>query len=164
MIISLSGEVNKDMLEDLVDAYSDRKKEDEKLVAYFTSEGGDMDAMEAMIDFVNNHKDLVELVFYGEVFSAGMAFFLESSCPKRILPETRGMFHFCMQELTITEGGRPSAGYDAFSAKEMKKAKLRTMESIKGKGLTDKEIREINKGKDVYFSYERMLELLNGTR
>ncbi len=161
MTLHLSGEVNYAMLDNLVKAYNSLK-EDEKLYIYLTSpEGGLVDVAEAIVDFINLDKETIAITFYGEVFSSGMHIFLKTECPKLILRDTRGMYHFSWQEMTISEGGKPTGAYDMFSLKEMKRAKNETIAYLKTTKLLDKEINAIKKGQDVYFSYARMLELIS---
>lgn len=158
MIINLSGEVGYGMFNELIKAVSGLK---ENLHIYFTTaDGGQTDVAEGMVDLINKNKDMIEICFYGEVFSAGMMIFLKTECRKCVLPDTTGMYHYAWQEVTITEGGKPSAAYDIFCMKEMKKAKLRTIEYLKTTKLTEKEIKYVKTGKDLYLSHERMLELI----
>lgn len=159
MILNLSGEVNYEMLNQLVRSLNDLRQGD-RLHIYFTTDGGQVDVAESIIDMVNKNKEYIGITFYGEVFSSGMYIFLKATCEKWILPDTTGMYHYSWQEVTIKEGGKPSSSYDIFCMKEMKKAKNRTIEYLKTTKLTDKEINAIRAGKDVYFSYERMLALL----
>lgn len=160
MVLHLSGEMDYEMFDRLLKEYS-LLKEKEKLVVYFTSTGGLVDVAVAMIDFINTNKSTVEIVFYGELFSAGMILFLSVECKKKILPDTRGMYHYAYQDMAINESGKPNGDYDIFSMKEMKKAKEKTIAFLKNTKLTDKEINLVKKGKDVYFSHERMLEIIN---
>lgn len=44
----------------------------------------------------------------------------------------------------------------------MKVYKTKTLEYLKTTPLTDAEIRQVKTGKEVYFTYKRMLEILNG--
>jgi hypothetical protein len=70
------------------------------------------------------------------------------------------MYHFSWQEMGISENGKPSTQYDSFSMKEMKKSKDISINFLKTTKLTEKEISLVKRGKDVYFSHERMLELI----
>lgn len=159
MTINLSGEVESKMLDTLVNAITNAKT---KLVkVYISSPGGETGTAEAIIDLINLHKDKIEVIFYGEVFSAGMIILLALKCPKRILKNTIGMYHFAWQSLDIAEGGKPTDAYSVFSIKELRKAKAQVLAYLKTTPLTDKEIRLIKNGKDAYFSYDRMLEIIN---
>lgn len=166
MTINLSGDVDNFMFAKLLRAYSQIENVGtEKLILYIsTPEGGDTDAAEAIVHFINSHSDRIETIFYGQVFSAGMWMFLRLKCINNILPDTVGMYHFAWQDLKITEGGQGVEGFDKFSMKEMKKQKARTIEFLKTTSLTDSEVNAIKKGKDVYLSNERMLQILNGKK
>lgn len=159
MILHLSEEVNYAMIDNLAKSINSLTKED-ILHIYFTSTGGSPDVSEAFIKIVNLHKESIVIHFYGEIFSAAMIIFMKCDCKKEVLPDTRGMYHFSWQQLTIAEGGKPTDTYDIFSLSEMKKSKLRTIEYLSTTKLTAKEITSIKKGKDVYFSYSRMIELI----
>jgi len=160
MILHLSGDVDYEMFDELVKAFNSLIVGD-SLHIYFTCPmGGNADVNEAIIDFINKNKDHIGMTFYGELFSSGMIIFLSVKCNKCILPFTRGMYHFSWQEMNISETGKPSSEYDIFSMKEMKKSKDKSINFLKTTKLSEKEINLIKKGKDVYFSYERMLELI----
>lgn len=159
MILHLSGEINYKMFDDLIKA-GNLLKPEEILQIYFTcSEGGFSDVAIAMVDYINRDSK-IEIAFYGELFSAGMVIFLAVNCNKIVLKDTRGMYHFSWQEMNISETGKPSSECDIFSMKEMKKSKERSIAFLKKTKLSEYEIAKIKRGKDVYFSYERMLELI----
>lgn len=161
MIINLQGPVDNEMLNNLIKAFNELKED--ILHVYLNTEGGRADTSEAIIDLINNNKERFKISFYGNVFSAGMYIFFRSLCEREILPDTIGMYHYAWQEVTIAEGGKPWSAYDAICMKEMKISKAKTLEYIKNHtSITSKEINDIKKGKDVYFSYERMKQLLDG--
>src|SRR6478609_3975151 len=111
MIVHLAGEVNYEMFNTLIKGTNQLGMLD----VYFSSpEGGLTDVAEAIISHINNNKDKIRMFFYGENFSAGMLIFLKVQCSKVILPDTRGMYHFSWQDITISEGGKPHPGYDTF--------------------------------------------------
>ncbi len=159
MILHLSEEVNYSMLDILAKSINTLVKDD-TLHIYFSSTGGSPDVAEAFIKIVNLHKESIVMHFYGEIFSSAMIIFMKTECKKEVLPDTRGMYHFSWQQLTIAEGGKPTDTYDIFSLSEMKKSKNRTIDYLMSTKLTTKEVTSIKKGKDVYFSYSRMIELI----
>ena len=160
MILHLSGDVDYKMFDDLVSSLN-RLTVDDKLSIYFTCpEGGKADVCEAIVDLINKNANHIGMTFYGEIFSSGMVIFLKTQCSKSILPDTRGMYHFAWQEMTIGEGGKPLMKYDSFSMSEMKKSKLVTLEFLKTTKLLDTEIAKIKRGEDVYFTHKRLIELI----
>lgn len=156
MILNLSGEMNNEMFNTLVGGLNDA---DGYLSIYLSSTGGETDIALAMVDLINRYAKAIDITFYGEVYSAGMFVFLKVNCKKNLLEDARGMFHFAYQDITINEGGKPSDPEDIFLMKEMKKVRARTLDYLKSTKLNEKEFNSIKKGNDVFFSYERMLEL-----
>jgi len=68
MILHLAGEVNYNMVNELVKSINTLTKGD-ILNIYFTSpEGGSVDVGEALINIINLHKEVVSIHFYGEIF------------------------------------------------------------------------------------------------
>ena len=160
MIVHLSGDVDYDMLNTLVKSINELKVDDNLHIYFTCPQGGMTDVSEAIVDFINKYADRIGMTFYGEIFSSGMIIFLKTQCTKIILPDTRGMFHFAWQEMAISEGGKPGNEYDMFSMKEMKKSRIRTLEFLKNTKLSESEISRIKKGNDVYFPYERLIQLI----
>lgn len=160
MILHLSGDVDYDMFDTLVSNFNNLTVGDNLHIYFTCPNGGNADINEAIINFINKNKAVIGMTFYGELFSSGMSIFLGVECHKIILPYTRGMYHFSWQEMNISETGKPSSDYDIFSMKEMKKAREKSIAFLKTTKLSEKEINTIKKGKDVYFSHERMLELI----
>lgn len=155
-MINLSGEVNYEMLNSLLKSYTGAY-----LHIYFSSpEGGMVDVAEAIIDFINLHKDNIEITFYGENFSSGMDIFIKTECKKNILPDTRGMYHYSWQEVSISQSGKLTNEYDKFSIQQMKLSKNRTIAFLKTTKFLEKEINAVKKGKDVYFSFDRMKDII----
>ncbi len=160
MILNLNADVDHKMLDSLIKALNDLKEGDNIHVYFNSPEGGYVSVSEAIIDIINNCKDRFIVSFYGENFSAGMEIMLRLQCKKALLPQTTGMYHLGWQEMAISEGGKPHNAYDIFSMKEMKASRERSIEYLRTTKLSPKEISDIKKGKDVYFSNKRLLELI----
>lgn len=160
MTINISGEVEYEMLDNLIKAFNLLKK-GEKLEIYFSSpEGGLCSVAEAIIDFVNINKERIKIAFYGYNFSSGMHIMLRTECNKKLLPNTNGMYHLAWQPMDISEGGNPTDAYGKFALKEMKDSKARTMTYLKTTKLSDIEVNKIKKGQEVYFTYDRLQEII----
>lgn len=160
MILHLAGEVDYNMMDTLIKAFTSLTMGDSLHIYFTCPEGGLSDVAVALIDFINKNKEVIGITFYGELFSCGMVIFLSTQCDKWVLNDTRGMYHFAWQEMNISEGGKPSSAYDIFSMSEMKKCKEKTIDFLKTTKLNEKEISNIKKGRDTYFTHVRMLELL----
>lgn len=160
MILNLSGEVNYNMLDSLIKSINTLTVGDILHIYFTCPDGGMTDVSEALITIINLHKEVIVINFFGEIFSSGMVIFLKTTCKKTLLPDTRGMYHFSWQTVNIAEGGKPTDPYDIFSLKEMKESKKRSVEYLSNTKLNDKEIKAIKQGKDVYFTYQRLTELI----
>lgn len=136
-------------------------KLNEKLFIYLScSEGGEVDSAEAVIHIINNNLDIIEMVSYGNIESAGFIVFFKSKCHRIILPGCMGMFHQTNVKVEINES---STSYDARTKADkewMKIQKEQTLKLCKELHMTDKEMLDIKRGKDVYFQYPRMQEML----
>lgn len=159
MYFNINNSIDESTLNILINQINNLK--DGILTIYFTCpNGGLTDTGEALIHLINTNKDRITIIFYGELFSMGMNIFLRTSCSKVVLPDTRGMYHYTWQDIAINESGKPLGEYEKFSLSELKKAKKRSLETIDNLPLTEKESKAMKSGKDVYFSYERMKELI----
>lgn len=160
MILTISGEINNDSLERLVKSYNDLKDK-EILEIYLNSEGGDPDFGVAMLDIINENPDRIHLVGYGKLFSAGFDLFLRARCTKDLLRGTLGMAHITSVEMADLEINKQAdteqvKAYKGWMIKD-KKEKLDIYERL---GFSKKELASVKKGNDVYFHFERLLELL----
>lgn len=160
MTINISGEVNDSMVNRLIDSFNQLK--DDSLTIYFTcGEGGYTDYGEAVIHFINSNANKIRMIFYGENYSCGMIIFLRVKCEKSVLPDTVGMFHLPYLNVSVSMGGIAREAQDKFHVRESVKAAKPIIDLLKKTGLKKKEITKIEQGKDVYFSYNRMSELVN---
>lgn len=160
MILSINTEINNEVLDRLVRTYNELK-ENEKLEVYFSSEGGDVEIGEAIIDLINEHADITSVVGYGTISSAAFDIFFRITCPKSILISTLGMAHSMRVELDKYDLSSKTDQQEFKAqkewAKEHEKYRLDVYEKI---GLNKKELTDIKKGNDVYFQFNRMIELV----
>lgn len=156
MTITLNRQVNFSMLEQLIDSVN-KLKDNEKLIIYFSSLGGYADSCEAIVDFINNNKERIEIIFFGENFSCGMLIFLNIKCKKTVLSYTTGMMHLCSQSTTIT-GVTHTNDYNKFNTPYLEKFNKEMGEKYK-KVMTKKEIRDMLSGVEIYFDTDRMKKL-----
>lgn len=163
MIIGITGEVNNDSFEKLVKAYNELK-EKEDLEIYLNSEGGYTDYAEAIIDIINTHREVTSMVGYGELLSAGFDIFFRSLCEKSLLRGTLGMAHLSRVETSITiKSGKTQDEHEAGYKKWSKKDKIERLLFYEKLGMTQSELLKIKSGKEVYFDFDRLAELLKHT-
>ncbi len=159
MIIDINEDITKEVTNKIIIALNSLKK-GEKLFIYLSSDGGSVEVAEAIIDIVNNNSDIIEIVGYGQLISAAFNLFFRVQCYKTLLHGTFGMCHSSYTSININESGNPNTMEDSISKKFIKVQRDYTISFCRNLGMTDKEINAIKRGKDVYFQYDRMQELL----
>lgn len=160
MNVVLTGEVSDIMFEKLLNAF-EKLKEGNTLKIYLNSEGGSVYEQDAIVDFININKERVRLIGYGQLFSAAFNIFFKVECPRELIVDTIGMAHFCWTTVEIDQSGKPADDFNKFQAKEMKRTQDETVQFLKKVGLSTTEVNKIIKGKDIWISYPRMLQLFN---
>lgn len=163
MIINLNGEVNNKMFNSLLEALNYCIRENDALRIYLNSFGGNLADMEAIISLINEGKDFIELVGYGELMSAAFIIFFSAECEKSLLPNTVGMMHYPYTYVDIDARGKhkpnPSNSFNFSSLQEIKASIHRFIKTVE---FSDTEVKLITNGGDAYFTHKRMKELLNG--
>lgn len=159
MIININEEINKTVVDKISNSINQLKPA-EKLFIYLCTEGGDTEAAEAIIHIINNNADIIEMVAYGKIFSAGFNIFFRSLCHKIILHSTVGMCHYSYIPININENGGPIDKAGKIDKIWLKSQRQHTIDFCKNIGMTDKEVAEVRKGGDVYFLFNRMQDFL----
>lgn len=156
MILNFKKEINDESADLLIDFINSTEGIKKKI--YLSSDGGFIYVAELIIDLINNNKQDIELIAYNYIGSSAFELFFKSKCKKRILEGTRGMLHFAKMELTVNQKGKPvNKTAINFLKEEVSKRNDNLIKKLK---LSSKELNKYNKGEDVEFSYNRMLEFL----
>lgn len=160
--IDITEAISPEAFGKILKAYNDLKGE-ETIDIYLNTSGGDAESGDAMVDIINNNAKVTNLIAYGKICSAGFDLYFKARCPKRLLDGTIGMAHLArveMENFTVTNSKEQiEAGFYKSWWMEDKKKRLKFYEEL---GMEKKELLKIKKGGDVYFPYNRLLELLNG--
>ncbi len=159
MILNINESISKETVDRVAKAINELKPA-EKLFIYFSSEGGEIPAAEAIIDMINQNIDLIELAGYGDLLSCGFDIFFKTKCHRILLPNSLGMCHQASIQIDINESARPGDTRSKADKEWMKLQREQTLKFCNSLKMTDKEIADIKKGRDVYFHHKRMLELL----
>src|SRR5688572_3153920 len=101
MILNLSGEVNQDSLNKLIDALNEN--EETRITIYLSSTGGDAGAASAIVHLISLNKKKIQIIGYDDLFSAGFYIFFKSDCEKILLNGTLGMYHLTCLEFDEAE-------------------------------------------------------------
>lgn len=130
---------------------------------YLCSDGGKTCYTDALLDMINQMGMDVCITAFGTIASSAFNLFYRATCPCRLLPLTVGMIHQSYVETYINELGQvkdPSMNNSFFKSyrKDYLDATIQLGEYLE---FSKSETLLLRKGKDTWFSPNRMLELLN---
>lgn len=121
--------------------------------------GGGMSSVgNFLINAFNNEKDRLTLVAMAGVYSTGFELFYGYAGPRKMTFGVRGMYHFSSQEIQIMANGRAAYDEGACQLSSMKTDRERDLQ-FAGMFMTDKELRRMKAGQDVFFDFERMKQI-----
>lgn len=162
-ILTLNGEFTDALLDKFIENYNKIDK-DSPIKIYLSSNGGIISIGTILLDIINNNKENITLVAGGEIMSAAFDLFFFSECKKELLKDTTGMAHYGWTIMSVNENGKPTEDFEKFLLKEMKDNKASNIDKYKELGLTIAELNKIKIGKNCYFNYTRLKELLENGR
>ena len=132
----------------------------ERITMYICSDGGWVCVCQVLLNIINGNKERFKLIGFESLSSAGFEFFVKAECEKELLPYTLGMIHQPTRTMSLNNTLKPVGEGDKASYERVKKYTIPEDEIfIKRLGLKPKELREYKKGNDVYFQYDRFLEV-----
>jgi len=133
---------------------------DEKLIWYFSTEGGDIASAREIIDIINTNKDIIELIASDVIASSGFFIFFKSMCKRRILPYTIGVHHSAVSTINIRVGNLPKNEYDVLTRSKNRQINSDLFNLGVSLGLDDIQCKTFKKGKDVIIEYPELQILL----
>jgi len=158
--INYEGDVDEEMVVFFVKELNSATG-DEDMTIYLSSDGGTMACAEVIIDVISRAavNRNVTLVANWSVSSCGALIFLESICNKCVLPSAHGVLHELSSydnSLMMKREDPLHVGLEKSHAK-LQESKMKLFRII---GLSEKELSDIKKGKDIYFDAERLREFV----
>ncbi len=161
MTLLLNKDVGDEMLSDLINALNSLQGDD-YLTVYLCTDGGSAIHSYAITDLIEENKDRIELVAFGDIASAGFEIFFKARCSRRIVAGTYGMYHVTRMSISMDVDQRPlNEGDRQVVAWGKNFAKTQALAFCSTLPFTQKEAAKFKQGKDVHFSYERLLNFLN---
>lgn len=154
-----NGEIKEENTNKLFDFIN--QNQDEEMTIFIDSSGGSNFFTNPIIEVLNNHKEKIKLVSSGYIYSNAFLIFFLFEGKKELLREIQGMFHYSGRDFRLTENGKLEYTQEIFELGELKKSKLFSEKFAEDLGFTDKEMKKLKSNKNVYFSKERLEELLN---
>lgn len=158
MTVLIDEEISLETLEKLTKAYNELP-DSSKLDIYFSSSGGLVSVGEAMIDLINRNKKRTTVIVYCMLASMGFLLFTRVRCKRVVLSTAYGMSHLTKWKISLSEGGSVTDRFDKFKEEYMKNKLEATLKFYECLGFTEKEMKELRKGKDVYLTSERLEEI-----
>jgi hypothetical protein len=128
-------------------------------ILYFSSQGGVDAYAEVVIEILNNNTNLIELVGYGPLASNGFEVFSRFKGKKRLLPTAIGMIH--LGDFPISARKRKDTTYQDFILSKFVDDKNKEQINKYSPFLSKEEINSLEKGGEVWVSYERMKKIFN---
>ena len=132
----------------------------EHITIYIRSNGGLTTICDFMVDIINSQPERFKIVAGSYIGSSAFIFYLKCNCSKKILPKTIAMIHQTSLSIDINEYGKPNNRYDKCMDLQQNLYVEESMSLIESLGLTEKEKKEYIKGEDIYFTYNRLLEVV----
>lgn len=158
--IHLDGEVNEMFIDKFFQAFNQPLGADEEIIIYLDSPGGRLSYGEIILDVIDKYKDRITLIASGEIFSCAFNIFFFSNCKRKILTSAIGMAHYAWS-IAPTDGESIKGDINKFVIQSMKEDKVLYIAKLKEKGLSRKELKQIEDGHDCFFTTERLQELLD---
>lgn len=160
MILNIHETLTSELVEKVVGFYNSLKPEDKAFI-YLCSEGGYVEAKEAIKSIIHKNSDITTLIAYGEIDSSAFELFFEANCDKEILFGTLGMYHQATASVIINENGavkeKGSKATKEYLTRILKKETVTLCEKL---GMSKQEIAKIKTGKDVWFQQDRLIQFL----
>lgn len=155
----ISGSIDIAMAKSLVEFYNTLEKDNDCTV-YVRSHGGFNDATAMVVDQLHRHAERTRIVFIGEVQSNGFKIFVEMCEYKttEIVAPLSGMYHLGTLEVIMNANG-PASVDDKEKVKYLKEVEANDLIPQRC-DFTESELADYREGKDVYFSHNRMMEIM----
>jgi hypothetical protein len=131
---------------------------DGPLTIGFGSGGGHTSVGNFLIDAFNNEKHRLTLIAMAGVYSMGFEVFYRYEGQKKMVFGVRGMYHLSSQEVQISAHGRAAYDEGTCQLSGLKNDRVRDLQ-FASLFMTEKELRKMKSGQDVFFDFERMKQI-----
>lgn len=156
----LQGEINSQSAQSLLDFIGDN---DGDLTICINSGGGDSAWGRVILMAMNENADRIRLWVVGGAYSAAMRIFTGFNGVRGMVGFPLGMLHLTTYDLSIMANGKPKSGEDEMIYNRLENENMLIMAEA-STYMADDELERLSNGEDVWFSYERMLEIYEKTK
>lgn len=160
-VVRFDGDITTKKVAKLLNEISFKLKEYENIIIYMTTPGGDVPDGMILVDYLNMHKDRIELVFTWAVSSTGFEVMIFYKGKKRLVKPIYGMIHLGSNLVDVIEL-KDKNSYDTLCVKNVNTENKRRLIRYK-KWLTKDEYERVKLGEEVYLPYKRVNEILKLT-
>lgn len=154
------GDINKEHVEPLIAFLNNNEGE---VTIGLNSVGGEMGLSRLVLKMLNDNKERVTLMAVETIESAAFNIFRDFRGKKLLSFGCRGMLHHAYCKVFISGNGKITFKSGRAISSVLKSDWKETHKKSKG-WLTKKEVKLLNKDKDVNFDFERMKELFPGVK
>ena len=136
-------------------------EKEQDITIYIITVGGEFCLSQNMTDIINNYPYYVEVIFSGWVFSAGMYILTNldyTLVDVNLTEATEGMVHLADMHLS-SRGFKDENSYSSFAKNNEHIINESYLKNIK-RFMTEKEMRVVNKGKEVYLNHDRLAQII----
>lgn len=161
-VLYISDMIGQEICEKFIYQFNKIPK-DEEITVYINSEGGETGHADMFVNMLSAEGHRITLIACGQICSAAFNIFYNTECSKKSIHEdTIGMIHLAYINVNLNEAGKLTTEEDRELLRVHKASRENTLQKLKSLGLTPTELNKVKKGKDVYFTTERLKQLLNG--
>ncbi len=154
----IEGEMNDELAQKFIQFVNDNEG---PIVLYLDSPGGICVSAQIIQDVINREPERFELMANNQILSCAFDLFFNAKCKRVVMPETIGAYHLTGSTARVNAAGQVDDLLTAFKFAEIKRTGKRDALAFCTRlGMNQKEIETILRGKDVFFTPERLNELL----
>lgn len=156
----LNDDITEESIYPIVEAINDSNLQT-KFVVGITSEGGSSYSGRFLLNVLNNPSNVkrITLVCIDKCYSIAFDVFYKFKGKKQIMLGSRGMLHYDSMPLQMCHDGLLKQDPELQCGLEQLQVLRHETLTIVNTFLNKKEIEDLTKGTDVFFSYSRMLEI-----
>ncbi len=152
--IIFDDEISTETVAKLICEIEEKTKDDKNITIYFSTNGGSEPVGKILIDYINNSNLNIIFIGWWSINSIGFDIFFRLKC-KRKLMGAHAVLHLGSRKVDTSEMTQ-KISYDKFLLEDLKKYNEEGIEFYKSLGITDKEIKVICSGEDIYLNTERL--------
>jgi len=129
-------------------------------IVYFSSSGGNAAATEVLLNYIDQNREDIEMIFFWENSSAAFELAMEVKCIKSALPTAFGYIHPFTRNIATRELLDPNT-YDSLDMVDKPRQRKEEIEKYKGYGLNEDELKRFTNGDDICLFHDRWRILFN---